>query len=161
MEIHQQELLLPAMGTRTHRSCVLEAASALAMSGGLVVPSDLRDFELSGEEPEWWILGWNVWRLACFIIFLLRKHTNWRKHSYTCVMHICAFTRECFKTIIHQNKQMTTNYRGLTVFVLQTALVCFDLLHPVPVAHTGPWHCQPVTHTLGSLCARTPLYLTH
>lgn len=76
MEIHQQELLLPAMGTRTHRSCVLEAASALAMSGGLVVPSDLRDFELSGVEPEWWILSWNVWRLACFIIFLLRKHAN-------------------------------------------------------------------------------------
>lgn len=33
---------------------------------------------------------------------------------------------------------MTTNYRGLTVFVLQTALVCFDLLHPGP-GHT-PGH---------------------
>lgn len=46
-EIYQQALLLPNMGTRTHRKYVLEAAGHVASSGGLVIASALQQFELS------------------------------------------------------------------------------------------------------------------
>lgn len=48
----------------------------MAMSGGFVIASHFQQFELGDKEQTHWLLTWNVWYLVCFVIFIIKEHSD-------------------------------------------------------------------------------------